>query len=212
MAQHQQSSIRNHLLAAVSPGDFDLLGPHLERVTFELREFLHHAGGTLTHVTFPEDGIVSTLAETEEGRFEIGMNGFEGLSGMPALLGVKSAPHTEMVQASGRGFSITVEHLQAAMEASPTLRALLLRYVHAFTVQIAQTAYANAGYSLEARLARWVLMTHDRMEVDELSLTHEFLSIMLGTRRPGAGGRRHDPGHARPHHRAQSQKARRARR
>ena len=185
MARHQQSSVRNQLLTALGPGDFERLAPHLERVKLELRELLHHAGETLTHVTFIEEGIVSKLAETEEGRFEVGMDGPEGLSGVPALLGVETAPHSAMVQADGEGLRIPVEPLKAAMEASPTLRALLLRYVHASMVQIAQTAYANAGYSLEARLARWVLMTHDRTKGNELSLTHEFLSVMLGTRRPG---------------------------
>lgn len=185
MAQHQQSSVRNRLLATMSPEDFASLEPHLERVKLELRQFLHHAGDAFTHVTFIEEGVVSTLAETDEGRFEVGMNGFEGLVGLSALLGVETAAHSNMVQASGRGFTIPVERLRAAMDASPTLRALLLRFVHAFLVQVSQTAYANAGYDLEARLARWVLMTHDRMEVDELSLTHEFLAMMLGTRRSG---------------------------
>jgi CRP-like cAMP-binding protein len=185
MAQHQQSFVRNRLLAAMSPGDFELLEPSLERVQFEIRELLHRAGDRLTHVTFIEEGIVSTLAETEEGRFEVGLNGFEGLCGLSALLGVETSTHTSMVQASGRGFNIPVQQLQAAMDQSRTLRALLLRYVHAYMVQVSQTAYANAGYALEARLARWILMTHDRMEVDELSLTHEFLATMLGTRRSG---------------------------
>ncbi|HEV7251963.1 MAG TPA: Crp/Fnr family transcriptional regulator [Mesorhizobium sp.] len=185
MAQHQQSSIRNRLLAAMSPEDFASLEPHLERVKLEMREFLHRAGDTITHVTFIEEGIVSEVAETDEGRFEVGMNGFEGLVGISALLGVETAPHSSMVQASGRGFVLPVEQMQAAMDGSRTLRMLLLRFVHAYIVQVSQTAHANAGYSLEARLARWVLMTHDRMEVDELSLTHEFLSIMLGTRRSG---------------------------
>lgn len=185
MAQHQQSLVRNRLLAAMSPSDFALLEPHLERVELKIREFLHRAGDKLTHVTFIEEGIVSTRAETEEGRFEVGMNGFEGVCGLGALLGVDTSTHSNMVQASGRGFNIPVAQLQTAMDQSRTLRALLPRYVHAYTVQVSQTAFANAGYDLEARLARWILMTHDRMEVDELSLTHEFLAAMLGTRRSG---------------------------
>ena len=85
----------------------------------------------------------------------------------------------------GEAFRIGAGDLQAAMDHSGTLRALLLRFVHTFIVQVSQTAYANAGYSIEERLARWLLMTHDRLEHDDMPMTHEFLSIMLGTRRPG---------------------------
>jgi CRP-like cAMP-binding protein len=90
-----------------------------------------------------------------------------------------------LVQATGEAFRIGAGELQAAMDHSPTLRALLQLFVHTFSVQVSQTAYANAGYSTEERLARWLLMTHDRLEQDDMPITHEFMSIMLGTRRPG---------------------------
>ena len=185
MAQLQQSLIRNRLLASMSPDDFALVQPHLEAVTFELREHLFRAEQTITHVTFPERGIASIVADTEEGRFEVGMVGSEGLAGAPIVLGVDRTPHTCMVQAAGEAFRIGAGELQAAMDQSGTLRALLLRFVHTFIVQVSQTAYANAGYSIEERLARWLLMTHDRLEHDDMPVTHEFMSIMLGTRRPG---------------------------
>jgi CRP-like cAMP-binding protein len=185
VAQLQQSSIRNRLLASMSPDDFALVQPHLETVTFELREHLFRAEQPITHVTFPEQGIASIVADTEEGRFEVGMVGSEGLVGMSVVLGVDHSPHTCMVQAAGEAFRIGAGELQTAMDQSRTLRTLLLRFVHTFIVQVSQTAYANAGYSIEERLARWVLMTHDRLEQDDMPITHEFLSIMLGTRRPG---------------------------
>ncbi|ANN62230.1 Crp/Fnr family transcriptional regulator (plasmid) [Mesorhizobium loti] len=185
MAQLQQSSIRNRLLASLSCDDFALVQPHLEAVTLGVREHLFRAEQKITHVTFPEYGIASIVADTEEGRFEVGMVGSEGLVGTAVVLGVDRTPHTCMVQAAGEAFRIGADELQAAMDHSATLRALLLRFVHTFIVQVSQTAYANAGYSIEDRLARWLLMTHDRLEKDDMPVTHEFLSVMLGTRRPG---------------------------
>ena len=129
--------------------------------------------------------MVSIVADIEEGRFEVGMAGWDGLAGVPLLLGVGHTPHTAMIQAPGSGYRISAEHMGTALERSATLRSILLRYVHTFIVQISQTAYANAAYGVEARLARWLLMTRDRAETDELIVTHEFMAIMLGTRRPG---------------------------
>lgn len=185
MAQLQQASVRNLLLAAMSPDDFTLLQPHLESVRLELRQHLFRAGEPIRHVLFPDSGIVSIVADVEEGRFEVGLAGWEGLAGVPVVLGVEHTPHTAMVQGPGEGWRMTAKQMQSAMEASASLRALLLRYVHTFLVQVSQTAYANAGYEVVPRLARWVLMTHDRTAGDELTLTHELLATMLGTGRPG---------------------------
>ena len=113
------------------------------------------------------------------------MVGPEGLVGASVVLGVDSSPHTCMVQGAGEALRIGAAELHAAMDHSGALRMLLLRFVHTFIVQVSQTAYTNAGYSLEERLARWLLMTHDRLGHDDMPITHEFLSIMLGTRRPG---------------------------
>ena len=134
---------------------------------------------------FPESGVISIVADIEEGRFEVGMAGWEGMVGIPAVLGVDHTPHTAMVQMAGDGWLITREQLRIAMDTIPSFRSILLRYVHAYLVQVGQTAYANVGYPLEARLARWILMTHDRSASDELVLTHEFMATMLGSRRPG---------------------------
>jgi CRP-like cAMP-binding protein len=169
----------------MSPDDFALVQPHLEPVTFELRQHLFRAEEKITHVTFPEQGIASIVADTREGRFEVGMVGYEGLVGTPLILGVDRTPHTCMVQAPGEAFRVGAGELQTAMDESTMLRTLLLRFVHTFIVQVSQTAYANAGYSVDERLARWLLMTHDRLEHDDMPVTHEFMSIMLGTRRPG---------------------------
>ncbi|KRB29790.1 CarD family transcriptional regulator [Mesorhizobium sp. Root695] len=185
MGQAQQSTVRNRLLASLSADDYALLRPHLETVTLEVRDHLFRADQKIAHVTFPEYGIASIVADTGEGRFEVGMVGSEGFAGTSVVLGIDRTPHTCLVQATGEAIRIGSGELQSAMDRSPTLRAHLLRFIHTFIVQVSQTAYANAGYSLEERLARWLLMTHDRLEHDDMPVTHEFMSIMLGTRRPG---------------------------
>lgn len=185
MAQPQQASVRNRILAGFSADDLGLLQPYLQPVSFQPRDMMLEAQRPISHVTFIERGIASGLADTVEGRIGVGMVGPEGLVGLPVVLGVDRSPHAYMVQAAGHGLRITSQHVRAAMGQSPSLQARLLRYTHVLIVQKAQTAFANAGFSIEARLARWILMTHDRTEGDELTLTHEFLSMMLGVRRPG---------------------------
>src|SRR5215211_7872106 len=185
MAQLQQASVRNRLLAALTPEDFGLLQPHLEPVPLELRQWLIEAGEPIQQVYFPEQGIVSILADTSQGRIEVGMIGPEGMAGLPVVLGIDHSPHGYMVQAEGEALRITAPDLRTALRHSLSLHARFLRYAHTLMVQIAQTAYANAGFTIEARLARWVLMTDDRLEREDLPLTHDFLSMMLGVRRPG---------------------------
>jgi CRP-like cAMP-binding protein len=185
MAHPQQASIHNRLLSALNRADFDLLQPDLEPVALELRQWVIEAGQPVQQIYFPEHGIVSILADTSEGRIEVGLIGPEGMAGLPVVLGVDRSPHGYMVQAAGEALRITTLELRTALQQSPSLQAGLLRYAHALMVQTAQTAYANAGFSIEARLARWILMTDDRLEGGDLPLTHDFLSMMLGVRRPG---------------------------
>jgi CRP-like cAMP-binding protein len=185
MAQPQHATVRNQLLSGLSPADFGLLQPHLQPVGLELREMMLKAKEPIPHVTFIERGIASGLAGTSDGRFEIGMVGFEGLVGLPVVLGIERSSHSYLVQGAGGGLQITPKDFRAAMGKSSSLQGRFLRYAHTFMVQTAQTAFANAAFTVEARLARWILMTHDRTEGDELLLTHDFLSMMLGVRRPG---------------------------
>src|SRR3954451_15063795 len=164
MAHLQQASVRNRLLSALNPDDFGLLRPYLEPVALELRQWLIEAGEPVQHVIFPEQGIVRILSDTCEGRIEVGLIGPEGMAGLPVVLGVDRSPHGYMVQAAGEALRITTLELRTALQQSPSLQAGLLRYAHALMVQTAQTAYANAGFSIEARLARWILMTDDRLK------------------------------------------------
>src|SRR5215208_7643521 len=185
MAALQKASVRNRLLSALNRDDFDLLQPDLEPVALELRQWLIEAGEPIQHVTFPEQGIVSILADTSQGRIEVGLIGPEGMAGLPVVLGIERSPHGYMVQAAGEALRITAQDLRTAVRQSPSLQAGFLRYAHALMVQTAETAYANAGFTIEARLARWILMTDDRLAREDLPLTHDFLSMMLGVRRPG---------------------------
>jgi len=185
MSHLQQASVRNRLLSALTPDDFRLLQPCLEAVPLELRHWLIEAKQAIRSVYFPEYGIVSILADTSAGRIEVGLIGPEGVAGLPVVLGIDQSPHGYMVQAAGEALRIPTQAVRTALRRSPALQAGFLRYAHTLMVQTAQTAYANAAFTIEARLARWILMTDDRLGRDELPLTHDFLSMMLGVRRPG---------------------------
>src|SRR4051812_37351978 len=185
MARLRQISTRNRLLFALNRDDFDLLQPDLEPVALALRQWLIEAGEPIQQLYFPEHGIISILADTSEGRIEVGLIGPEGMAGLPGVLWVERRPPGYMVPAAGEGLRITAPGLRTALRQSPSLQAGFLRYAHALMVQTAETAYANAGFTIEARLARWILMTDDRLAREDLPLTHDFLSIMLGVRRPG---------------------------
>lgn len=185
MTQPQQSNVRNRLLAAMSADDFARLTPFFEIISLPLREMLIAPDQPIAHAHFVEDGLVSLIADTVDGRIEIGLVGREGLVGVPLVLGTDRTPHIALVQADLVALRIAATPLRAALDASPALRGVLGRYVQGLIVQVGQTVYANTDFTIEARLARWILMTRDRLDSDELPLTHEFLSMMLGVRRPG---------------------------
>lgn len=184
MAQPQQSAVRNRLLATLAPEDFNRLAPALEPVPLVLHDVLIAPHRPITQAYFVEDGLVSLVADTREGRIEIGLTGREGFVGVPLALGSETTPHTAIVQAGGEALRIAAGALEEALDASAGLRRVLGRYVQSLIVQVGQTVYANADLTVEGRLARWILMTHDRLEQDDLPLTHEALSKMLGVRRP----------------------------
>ncbi|WP_238313970.1 Crp/Fnr family transcriptional regulator [Methylobacterium crusticola] len=186
MPTSMQSSCHNRLLAALSPPDFALLQPDLTTVPLRLGAVLIKAHAPIPRVYFVEDGILSGIAlAADGGQIELALIGREGMIGTPVLLGTDRTPHEGRVQANGYAWCMHADALRAALRSSPTLHALLLRYVQALTIQIGCTALANSLYRLPQRLARWLLMCHDRTEGDELPTTHQFLSLMLGVNRPG---------------------------
>ena len=186
MSDLPQSSVRNRLLAKLSPDDFSRLQPSFEPVTLGRGVVLIAPDQPIEHVYFLEAGVTSIVANTAGGRrIEIGLTGRDGLAGTPVVLGVDRTPHETFMQVAGSALRIRTHDLRQAVRASASLLALLLLYVQAFTIQTAHTALCNGSHKVEERLARWLLMCHDRVEGDDLPLTHEFIALMLGVRRAG---------------------------
>ncbi|WP_410217133.1 Crp/Fnr family transcriptional regulator [Paracoccus sp. (in: a-proteobacteria)] len=178
---------RNHLISTLSSGDQALLQPHLSVVTLEQGATLEQPGQPITHIVFPVSGVTSIIVTggKKTHRIEAGLFGREGMSGTSILLGTDSTPNELLVQIPGHALKISTEQLGALVTQSPSLHQHLLLFVQATLIQTTQTALSNKHNSLEERLARWLLMCHDRVEGDLLNLTHEFMSFMLGTRRAG---------------------------
>lgn len=180
------SPTRNRLLAALPPEDFARLRPDLQRVELPFNHTFFPADGAVDALLFLESGMASMLATLGDGeQVEVGVVGREGAIGLPLVFGDDRSLVEAMVQQEGTALRIGAEALRAAMEESAALRSLLLRYALAFQAQITLTAACNARHAIEQRLARWLLIAHDRAEADEFPMTHEFLSLMLGVRRPG---------------------------
>jgi len=180
------TKFENRLLQALPSGDLEQLLSHLERVEVEKGDVLASVGEVLEFAYFPEAGLSSNIAVTHENRrIEVGCFGFEAMVSTATVLGSDRTPHELMVQVGGPWLRIKVEALQATIRQCPALHDLLLRYTHVLVMTLSQTAMSNAIFSIEERLARWILMAHDRLDGDELLLTHDFLAIMLGTTRSG---------------------------
>lgn len=184
MSRLLESDVRNRLLKTLSAEDFARLAPHLRRRPAALHEMLIASDAPITHLFFPESGFVSITTPGTRRLTEIGLIGFEGLAGVaPILLGSATTPFPHIVQSAGEVLEIGKDDLAAACHDSPSLNTLLLRFVHTLIVQTAQTAFVNATFDIAARLARWLLMCQDRLRMDELALTHEYLGVMLGVQR-----------------------------
>jgi CRP-like cAMP-binding protein len=178
---------KNCILGSLARHDLELLEPHLEPVTLKFRQRLQIANRKIVSVYFIDAGLASVVAleGSEHRRAEIGVVGREGMTGVAVTFGVDRSPCETFVQIEGHGRCIGASMLRALIARSPSLLSCLLRYAHVFAVQIGQTALANAQGKISERLARWLLMAHDRLPGDGLHLTHEFLSITLGVRRAG---------------------------
>jgi CRP-like cAMP-binding protein len=180
----EQSSIRNRLLALLSGNDYALLRPHLELRDLPRNAILLDSNQTQEHVYFLESGLASQIASGEGKRkLEVGIYGRDGVGPTAAVLGVDRDPHLHIMQVMGAGYRLSIEKLGEAMGESSSVRALLLRYVQIFMIQMGHTALSNNSLLIEQRLARWLAMCHDRLDGNELPLTHEFLGIMIGVRR-----------------------------
>jgi CRP-like cAMP-binding protein len=177
---------RNRLLAALPPTDLALLQPHLRFLAVPVRHEIERPNRRIDAIYFMDAGIASVVAvQADDTQVEVGLIGSEGMSGTAVVLGGDQTPHSTYIQVAGAAQSIKTDALRKAMKASDSLYALLLKYVQVFMVQTTHTAIANARAHIDQRLARWLLMAHDRTGDKTLPLTHEFLALMLGVRRSG---------------------------
>jgi CRP-like cAMP-binding protein len=177
---------RNRLLSLLPRRDYERLQPHLQPIPLDYKQSLYRANNRIGFVYFIETGVgslVNTMANGDAA--EVGTIGNEGVVGLPLLLGDDRAPTSVYVQVPGSGLRMKATLFNKEVAQSASMRAVMLRYAHAFFNQVAQSAACNHFHSLDQRCCRWLLMTHDRMHSDEFLLTQEFLAMMLGVQRTG---------------------------
>jgi CRP-like cAMP-binding protein len=186
MSDLLQANTSNLLLRAISPEAYAILQPSMQRVEMPLKFDLVIPDVATDLVYFLERGLGSLVAtNSDDESVEVGHIGYEGMAGTHVLLKVEETPNKAFMQVAGSGISVPAAVLLSMVEQVPSANDLLLRYVHCCELQLAHSALANARYNMPERLARWLLMCHDRLQDDDLHLTHEFLSLMLGVRRSG---------------------------
>jgi CRP-like cAMP-binding protein len=177
---------QNRLLAALPEAELDALERSLEYIRLPLGRSLHEPGEPLRHVFFPTSGIVSLLDVRESGASaELMVVGCEGLIGLPALLGGETATNRAVVQAEGRAYRLGTLGARTAFAASRRFQALVLRCAHSLILELSQTAFCNLHHVVEQQFCRWLLLCHDRLQQDEIQMTHELIASMLGVRRQG---------------------------
>jgi CRP-like cAMP-binding protein len=177
---------RNRLLHKLSPADLALLEPDLEYVPLKQGYVLETPNRPIPFVYFIESGVVSVVVVNgHDHRIEVGVIGLDGVTGIPIIMGDDRSTNSTYMQIGGSGRRLPAAALLAAMNKSPSLALLLLRYARAFMTQTSHTALANGRARIDERLARWLLMAHDRTDGDAVPLTHDFLAVMLGVRRAG---------------------------
>jgi CRP-like cAMP-binding protein len=183
--QRPLATPNNLILCGLSEEDRALLDPDLEPVALDVRKVLENPDKPITHAYFIEYGLASIIAANKHKRLEVGLVGCDGMTGLPIVLGNDRSPNKTFIQVEGHGQRIEADKLRKALLKSRTLERALLGFAHAFLNQTTNTALSNGTASLEERLARWLLMANDRLHGDEVPLTHEILSLMLGVRRAG---------------------------
>jgi CRP-like cAMP-binding protein len=177
---------RNNLLAALPRKVYERMLPGLFPVELAFGEVLYEPGKTIREVYFPGASLVSLLTPVDGHlALEVGMVGREGMVGYPLALGIQTSPVRALVQGAGPALRMSAKRFSTELGRNPAVQRELNRYVHAMMKQISQTAACNRFHVVEARLARWLLMTRDRVGAGEFRMTHEFLSHMLGVRRVG---------------------------
>jgi CRP-like cAMP-binding protein len=192
MSAPDQARVRNRLLKALSVEAFATIQSDMELTDLPIRHSVVGKDEITTHVCFIEHGLASVVATSSDNEaVEIGHIGFEGMAGINVALDVDRTPNKTFMQVAGSGFLLPVDAFSKLLDEDPVSRKLMLRYVHCASLQLAHSALANARYNMHERLARWLLMCHDRLDGNDLPLTHEFLSLMIGVRRSGVTNELH---------------------
>ena len=188
----------NRLLAMLPREDYERILPHLERVSFSLGEVVYESGGQMSYIYFPTTSIISLLYVMENGSSaEMGMAGHDGLVGIALFMGGDSMPNRAVVQSAGGALRMRAKVLRDEFKRGGEFQRLLLRYTQALITQMSQTAVCNRHHTVEQQLCRWLLLSRDRLDTDELVMTQELIANMLGVRREGvtvAAGRLQDKG------------------
>jgi CRP-like cAMP-binding protein len=177
-----QGVVGNDILSSLPADEIQLIQPHLEEIELSYHSILHEAGEPLPFTYFLSEGLASLVVVTSDGKsVEVAIAGREGMVGTPVIVGIGHGPYRVVMQIAGRALRIKAETLVEILENSPVLASRLHRYV---LIQGLQIAACNRLHEVEQRLARWLLMCHDRVDSELLPVTHEFLAQMLGTGRP----------------------------
>jgi CRP-like cAMP-binding protein len=182
----KQVSVPNHLLGALPRKDYQKLLPFLEPVKLAFGETLYESHSQIRHVYFPIDCFVSMLTTVDAGRAaEVGLIGSEGMIGIPMALGVAVSPFRAVVQGGGTAMRLKTADFRRSFSNSAALKREVFLFTHLLMIQVAQTAACNRFHVVTQRMARWMLMTRDRVNSSEFRITQEFLALMLGVRRVG---------------------------
>ena len=186
MQTQSRPQTENRILARLPSEDYQRLLPHLESVELHHSQVLTESGERMEYAYFPHDSMISLISRTPDGEsVEVGIVGFEGMGNISLILGVDQAPHEAMVQIPGSGMRIKTQDLRDEFKRVGALHDLLLRYTQGLLLQTSQIAACNRLHPVSERLARWLLMSHDRCICEVLPFTQEFLALMLGVRRAG---------------------------
>ena len=184
----QASPIANRLLSVLPPEEMEFIHPHLELVSFPVGHFVSLAGDSLKRCYFPNNGMISLLAETEAGgAVEIGFTGFEGMVGTPLLLGKNSMPYQALVQAPSEGYIVDTARVLQLFAQRGIFHDAVLRYSYVEIRQLTQTAVCNHFHSIQSRMSRWLAVMCDRSGKRSVKLTQEFLAHFLGVQRTSIG-------------------------
>ncbi|MEO8718736.1 MAG: Crp/Fnr family transcriptional regulator [Burkholderiales bacterium] len=176
----------NRLLAVLSPADFARVRKHMQPVSLSLGQVLHEPGTRIRHVYFPYSSVISLLSLVSPNKgAEVGMVGNEGIAGASAAFGPNIAHLRSLVQGAGTAMRMSAPCLREECNTNASFNRALLRFSYVLLVQAAQTAACNRFHKIPARLARWLLVTRDRLHSDDFALTHQLMSVMLGVRRVG---------------------------